>query len=171
MSAGHASRTVLSRSGPARPPGDDAGMTDTFGTPSTTTATGERSLLDALVAALGAAGVYNKQDQAPPAAVLWPDAERQWEPLLPRLRERLPIFTLGPYAPDKQAGPAYWLRCVIAGTIPSPALTPGTVPSLYLPGFSRQDVRAVETCPREIQPLAELQYRGVIWSQRNGRDW
>ena len=25
--------------------------------------------------------------------------------------------------------------------------------------------------PAELQPLAELQYRGVLWSQKNGRDW
>ena len=42
---------------------------------------------------------------------------------------------------------------------------------LYLPGFSRQDLRALETCPVELQPLAELQYRGVLWTQKNGRDW
>ena len=29
----------------------------------------------------------------------------------------------------------------------------------------------METCPIELQPLAELQYRGVLWSQKNGRDW
>ena len=45
------------------------------------------------------------------------------------------------------------------------------VPVLYLPGYSRQDMRALETCPVELQPLAELQYRGVLWSQKNGRDW
>ena len=40
-----------------------------------------------------------------------------------------------------------------------------------LPGVSRADLRAIETCPRELQPLAELQYRGLYWSQLNGRDW
>jgi len=40
-----------------------------------------------------------------------------------------------------------------------------------LPGVSRSDLRAIETCPRELQPLAELQYRGVFWSQSNGKDW
>jgi len=44
-------------------------------------------------------------------------------------------------------------------------------PSIYLPGVSRADLRAIETCPRELQPLAELQYRGLFWSQLNGRDW
>lgn len=35
------------------------------------------TLLEALVKALAAAWAYNRQDQAPPAAVLWPDRERQ----------------------------------------------------------------------------------------------
>ena len=47
----------------------------------------------------------------------------------------------------------------------------GTVPILYLPGTSRADLRVIETCPRELQPFAELQYRGVFWSQANGKDW
>ena len=37
--------------------------------------------------------------------------------------------------------------------------------------MGRHDLRAVEDCPRALQPLAELQYRGVIWTHRNGRDW
>lgn len=42
---------------------------------------------------------------------------------------------------------------------------------LYLPGVSRADLRAIESCPRDLQPLAELQYRGAFWSQANGKDW
>ena len=45
------------------------------------------------------------------------------------------------------------------------------VPVLYLPGVGRQDLRAVESCPESLKPLAELQYLGVIWSQVNGKDW
>jgi len=45
------------------------------------------------------------------------------------------------------------------------------VPIFYLPGVSRQDLRAVESCPDSLKPLAELQYRGIIWSQINGKDW
>ncbi|MFZ2616095.1 MAG: hypothetical protein WBV59_20215 [Anaerolineae bacterium] len=41
------------------------------------------TFLDALSAALQHAGQYNKNDQCRPAAILWPDKERQWEPLLP----------------------------------------------------------------------------------------
>ncbi len=45
------------------------------------------------------------------------------------------------------------------------------IPIFYLPGVSRQDLRAVESCSDILKPLAELQYRGVIWSQINGKDW
>jgi len=129
------------------------------------------TFLDALVEALERAGSYNKDVQTAPAAVLWPDKDRQWEPLLPRLRERLPLLTLGPYAPQERTGPAYWQRCMIARTLPEDVLAPDLVPILYLPGISRQEIRAVEDCPKALQPLAELQYRGVLWTQKNARDW
>jgi hypothetical protein len=45
------------------------------------------------------------------------------------------------------------------------------VPILYLPGVSRATLRATEDCPDELKPLAEIQYRGVFWSQVNGKDW
>ena len=136
-----------------------------------TTLSPARTFLDALANAIEAASAHNMQDQVPPAAVLWTDEDRQWEALLPLLKDRLPLFVLGNYSPDERTGPAYWLRCVIARTISHPGLPPESVPVLYLPGYSRQDLRALETCPIELQPLAELQYRGVLWSQKNGRDW
>ena len=45
------------------------------------------------------------------------------------------------------------------------------IPILYLPGVSRQELRAVAECPPVLMPLAELQYRGAIWSQVNHKDW
>ena len=136
-----------------------------------TTVSRAQTFLDALVEAIETASAYNKQDQMPPAAILWPDKDRQWEALLPLLKDRLPVFALGTYSPDAHIGPAYWLRCVIARTIPHSGLPLKSVPVLYLPGYSRQDLRALETCPVELQPLAELQYRGALWTQKNGRDW
>ena len=130
-----------------------------------------RTFLDALADAIEDANLHNRQDQVPPAAVLWMDEARQWEELLPQLKERLALFVLGKYAPAERIGPAYWLRCIIARTIPHPGLPVEKVPILYLPGYSRQDMRVLETCPVELRPLAELQYRGVLWSQKNGRDW
>jgi hypothetical protein len=123
------------------------------------------------VDAVQRAGAYNKNDQCPPAAIMWPDKERQWEPLLPELRERLPMLTLEPYNSELRTGPASWLRCMIARTLPDDVLPADAVPVIYLPGVSRADIRAVEECPRPLQPLAELQYSGVLFAHRNGRDW
>ena len=64
-----------------------------------------------------------------------------------------------------------WLRCVLAGRAEGVSLPKGQTPIFYLPGVSRQDLRAVESCPDHLKPLAELQYRGMIWSQSNAKDW
>lgn len=130
------------------------------------------TVLDAVLDALTRAADHNPNTHVAPAVVLWPDAERRWEPFIPALREAYPgLLTLGSYAPAERTGPAIWLRCVLAGTLPEgPSLGDG-VPVLYLPGVSRSELRAVDTTPPELQPLAELHYRGVIWSQQSGRDW
>ncbi len=129
------------------------------------------TFLDAFLSALRRAADYNRADQAPPAAVLWTDRDRQWESLLPRLRPELPLFTLGPYDPATRTGPAIYLRCMVARALPKADWPEDQTPILYLPGVSRQELRAVEDCPHLLQPLAELQYRGVLWTQKNGRDW
>lgn len=130
------------------------------------------TLFDALLASLRKAADYNRDDTVPPAAVLWPDEKREWERLVPRLRVILPQFlTFGSYDAAHRCGPAIWLRCVLAGKIASVTLPTGTVPIIYLPGVSRATLRATEDCPPELRPLAELQYRGVIWSQANSKDW
>jgi len=133
--------------------------------------TSSPTFIDVLAESLKNAGTYNKNDQVSPAAVLWLDKESQWQTLIPRLRERLPIFTLGAYNPAERTGPAYWLRCVIAGTLPDVVLPADIVPIIYLPGVSKQEFRAVDECPRHLQPIAELQYRGVLWTHKNGREW
>lgn len=131
------------------------------------------TLFGAVAAALADAGAYNRNDQEAPAAVLWTDRDRLWEPLLPRLRRILPILTLGPFDEATRSGPAFWIRCALVGSLPeSPSSAADAVtPIVYLPGVARVDLRAVESCPVPLQPLAFLQYRGVFWSQRNGRDW
>jgi hypothetical protein len=130
------------------------------------------SVLDELMASLVGATVCNKDDVVPPAVVLWPDEKREWERLIPRLRALLPHFlTFGPYDATNRSGPAIWLRCVLAGTIHDAIIPERTVPIVYLPGVSRSTLRATEECPNELKPLAELQYRGVFWSQANTKDW
>lgn len=116
--------------------------------------------------------VFNPEVQVAPACILWPDKDRQWEAVIPRLQSELgELLVLGEYAPANRIGPAIWLRCVIAGKAADVNLPDDRIPVFYLPGVSRQDLRAVEACPDLLKPLAELQYRGVIWSQSNAKDW
>jgi len=118
-----------------------------------------------------AAGAYTVGDQTPPAAILWPDGEQRWAGVLPELKAVIPeLYSLGAIAPEERTGPAIWLRCIEARTA-EPAPPSGRTPIFYLPGVSRQDLRAVEECPSELEPLVELQFRGAVWSHPNGRDW
>jgi hypothetical protein len=86
------------------------------------------------------------------------------------------LLTLGVYDRETRTGPAIWLRCVIEPDVRSkkfPDLTwpEGPVPVIYMPGVSRQTLRAVEECPDSLKPLVELQYRGTVWTQKNGKYW
>lgn len=129
------------------------------------------TLMAALTKALSDAAKVNQNVQAAPSAVLWTDAEHQWLPIIQKLRQSgTKILCLGEYQPDWHQGPAIWLKCAIAGVLPELGLGNGPM-LIYLPGISRTHLRAIESCSRDLQPLAELQYRGVIWSQANGRDW
>jgi hypothetical protein len=150
------------------------------------------SIVNFLTHSLRSAAVYNPEVQVAPACILWPDRERQWEAVVPRLQQDMQeLCILGPWEPGKRVGPAIWLRCVLAGTsleeteeafqqvveeAKAPYGTKGRkpdalVPIFYLPGVGRQDLRAVESCPDLLKPLAELQYRGALWSQLNAKDW
>jgi hypothetical protein len=129
-------------------------------------------LIEHLVKILCDAATFNPEVQVTPSCILWPDKDRQWEAIIPRLQNELEeLLVLGDYSPESRVGPAIWLRCVIAGKAPDVSLPANRVPVFYLPGISRQDLRAIEDCPDHLKPLAELQYRGVIWSQANNKDW
>ncbi len=125
-----------------------------------------------LIKAIRAAAVYNPDVQVAPSCILWPDKDRQWEPIISTLMAEIPeLLILGDYKPESKTGPGIWLRCVIAEKIDDIEIIRGKPPIIYLPGVSRQDLRAVESCPDYLRPLAELQYRGIIWSQINAKDW
>lgn len=130
------------------------------------------TVLEALLASLEKAASFNQNVMVAPAAILWTDKYSCWLALAPLLRNVLPQFlTLGPYEPATRTGPAIWLKCMLARTLPEADWAEGAVPILFLPGVSRQELRAVESCPKPLQPLAELQYRGAFWTHVNGRDW
>lgn len=116
---------------------------------------------------------FNPAIEAPPVAVLWTDEKREWESVLPKIKESLPeLFSLGDYAPDERTGPGVWLRMVADGH--AGKVSPGETAILYLPGVGngqlRTDLRGLKEDP-QLAPLAELQFRGCFWRQENGKDW
>lgn len=135
------------------------------------------TLLEAVQSSLAHAVRFNPGDVVAPVAVLWTDADNQWGPVVEQLRGLMPqLLTLGEYDPKTNTGPAIWLRCVIEPAVrqmrfPHLQWPDGTVPIMYMPGVSRQTLRAVEECPDALKPLVELQHRGVVWTQKNGKDW
>lgn len=123
-----------------------------------------------LAEALQSAARVNRTLMTAPAAVLWPDPDHQWKKVVPSLADCVPgLVTLGDYEPDENRGPSIWLKTIVGGAMP--LFGPGVVPVIYMPGVSKSDLRAIESCPRDLQPLAELQYRGVFWTQANGKEW
>ena len=129
-------------------------------------------MIEALVRSLEIAARYNPNDVVSPSAVLWTDHDSQWLPIIPQLRHLVPqLLTIGGYSPENRTGPAIWLRCVLGGALADPEIPEEKTPIIYLPGVSRQELRAVQECPDRLKPLVELQYRGVCWAQKNGKDW
>jgi hypothetical protein len=130
-----------------------------------------RNLIEALIASFRSS-LGSPDGAAPPVALLWTDPDTQWRPILPSLRQAVPeLYALGDFDPEARTGPVIWLRCIVDRTLPEVSPTPGVIPILYLPGVGRQILRAAGDCPRDLQPLIELQFRGAVWHQPNGRDW
>jgi hypothetical protein len=127
------------------------------------------TVLDRIVGCVRAAAAYNPNAHVAPVALLWPDEGAQWQPVIDRLREQLPLMSLGDYDPGAQRGPGYWVRCVVAETI-DVELREGP-PVVYMPGVARSSLRAVDSCPPHLAPIAELQYRSQWFSHPNNRDW
>ncbi|WP_193038368.1 BREX-1 system phosphatase PglZ type B [Pseudoalteromonas nigrifaciens] len=130
-------------------------------------------LIDYLIEQLRSSAKYNSVVQVAPAAILWTDIERQWQPAMPFIKQHIPeLIELGTYCPEERIGPAIWIKCAIAGVLEDCELPKGKTPIIYLPGVGRKDLRAIEQCPDELRPLAELQYRGCWWAYNSaGRDW
>ena len=115
---------------------------------------------------------FNPNDVVHPCTVLWTDHDLQWQPIIPQLRILIPqVLTFGDYDLERRSGPAIWLRSVVDQALPEVELPEGQTPIVYLPGISRQELRAAQECPDGLKPLVELQYRGVCWTQKNGKDW
>ena len=127
------------------------------------------TVLDRIVTCLDKAQAFDQNVHEEPIALLWPDEERRWQSVVDRLAGRVPVVSLGTFEPAQRRGPAYWIRCVVAGTVDAD-LADGR-PVVYLPGVPQNAVRAVETCAPELAPIAELQYRSRWFANPKGRDW
>jgi hypothetical protein len=140
----------------------------------------DRTLIHGLARAFVDAAQTFESGKEWPAALLWPDPERQWFAAFSDLRRRLvsqsvALYAHGDYAPEEGIGPSIWLRCLIEapdapelkGAVPN-----GALPVILLPGVSWRNLREPLTLPRGVQILIEMQYRGDVFRQRRqARDW
>ncbi len=128
-------------------------------------------VIDFLQSSISKLSSYNPDVQVAPSCILWPDSERQFESVLLQLRNAMPeLLTFGAFDPALRSGPAIWLRCAIDGKVPELSFD-GKPPVIYMPGVSRAQLRNVESVSADLKPLIYLQYRGVFFSQANGKDW
>jgi hypothetical protein len=130
------------------------------------------SISQHLAATLRASGqAFAPGNEVAPCVILWTDPERLWESVMPQMQAVMPeLYLLGDYAPEKRRGPSLWLRCIEARAVEG-APGDGVVPVFYLPGISREHLRAVEDCSKELAALVELQFRGAMWMHVNGKEW
>lgn len=128
------------------------------------------TVLGRLVVALDGALDFNPDVGVGPIAILWPDEGRQWESAVSELQQWRCVVRYGTYDATLHQGPAYWLRCVIAATVEPDGLPEG-VPIIYLPGVSRDTMRALDTVAPDLAPLGALQHRCQWFSHPNGKDW
>ena len=128
------------------------------------------SVLDRVVKILKDAEAHDPNVMKAPIALLWPDGDAQWESLIPMLRDRCRIVSFGSFDAERRQGPAYWLRCVVSKTVELDGAPTG-VPIVYLPGISRDALRAIESVAPELGPLSALQHRCQWISHPNGKDW
>lgn len=126
-------------------------------------------VLDCVARALDQAASFDGNIHVQPIAVLWPDKDRQWESTVELLRTRRRVLTLGPYDPGSGSGPAFWIRCVVEGTVSIDG--PQGLPIVYMPGVTRDDLRNVDATSQALAPLAPLQHKSQWFAQSSGKDW
>lgn len=134
------------------------------------------TLVRALLAkALRDAAAFNAGASSAPAAVLWADPERAWQPVIRSLQEAVPILVVGEYDPDAAQGPALWLRAVLAS--PESAGLPAHLADrnarnpwvIYLPGVGRSSVAEASGLDDSLAPLTEVAMRSNWWPSAHGQ--
>jgi hypothetical protein len=128
------------------------------------------TVLDRILAVLERAGRASP-DQEAPSALLWPDPDGEFAGIIARIGSVRPVVTLGAYDPEALSGPGIWIRCVLAGTAGGLDAAEERPPIVYLPRYGKDQIRDIAGGPPELHALADLQFRGALWLQRNGREW
>ncbi len=155
-----------------------------------------KSVLDAIATSLLDAGRYNSDDKTRPVAVLWPDPERHWEPIVAKLSGIFHTAALGDFNELKSTGPAIWIRSLLANSDQSssglplwfisqacPVATFGRLKALLPPfdlwqnfssaprgGSSRIRRRGLQALSSEAQTVSNLTLRGTA-RQRKTSPW
>lgn len=130
------------------------------------------SIYDKVVQALNQAENHNSQLMVRPEVILWPDPDYQWSDVINTLQQEMPqVLIYGKYDPTRKQGPAIWLKCMVARTLPEANWAADDIPIIYLPGVSKADLRNVANAVFNFQPLLEYQYTGTLFLQENGREW
>lgn len=134
----------------------------------TTALSVRRTVRDALLASLHEASAYNSMDVVAPTAVLWPDEDGQWASVVPLLRSSAMVLKLGDFDPQRETGPAQWIR-LRAYELSSADSEAQIV--VYLPGVSRRTLTDAQSLDAPLRCLASLVVRSNVFSQQNSTDW
>lgn len=130
------------------------------------------SIYDKVLAALQQAEKHNSSLMTRPEVILWPDPENIWSQVMPVLQEtRDNLFIYGSYEPQKNQGPSIWIKCMLAKSVPEATWSSKSIPTIYLPGISKNELKNVEEIGFQLQPLIEYQYTGTMFLQENGKEW
>src|SRR4051812_44276490 len=113
------------------------------------------TVLERLVASLDeASAAFDGSVGVPPVALLWPDADREWEPIVPLLQQQRRVLKVAGYRQESAEGPAYWVRCGVEQTLD--VELPEGLPIVYLPGVARDGLRTLDEAPGDVAPLGAL---------------
>ncbi|HPP79183.1 BREX-1 system phosphatase PglZ type B, partial [Methanospirillum sp.] len=110
---------------------------------------------------------YAQKDVVPPLSVFWFDKTGEWQPVIDRLKKRFTIYTYGSYNNEALTGPAIYIRTSVTQYEDNNR----KIPILYLPGYSREELRDPTTVPGELKPLIGLYHRSVSWTSKTKKDW
>src|SRR5947209_18149546 len=76
---------------------------------------------------------------ADPVALLWTDADGQWQSLIPKLRPSFPeLYSLGHFDRSTRTGPVIWLKCIVDLATAEDTPPEGVSPILYLTHSTRR---------------------------------